>query len=114
MSDIIIADVDTISELSGAFGGFKTDIETATSKLSNVAIIAGNFTDAKELETTVKTRTEELTANLKGLSDALDSISGSLETIAGKYQSTADQNSMTAQNVQELIDGIDKYLPGFK
>lgn len=112
--NIIIADVNTIKELAGAFGDFKTDIETATTKLTDLKIAAGDFTDADELETLFNKRTGELTTNLKGLSDTLGVIKDNLQYIAENYEGTEKLNELTAKDLEGMIEGIEKYLPGYK
>ena len=103
-----------INDLAKAFDGFKTEITTVTNELTKIEIKAGKFTDADNLESHVETRTTELKTNLEGLAGALGEISTKLTTIANKYTKTEDQNKLTAKDLEDLIDGVEKYLPGFE
>jgi hypothetical protein len=113
LPNLVSADVDSIQDLSGVFDTLKTDIEKATTKLDQIKIAAGDFTDADNLETTVTTRIGDLKTNLGGLSKALGIISENLGTIATKYTSTENQNKLTAKDLDDMINDLETALPGF-
>ena len=107
----IVADAPSIAGLAKQFATFKTDIDTATAKLADVKIVAGDFVDAHDLETTVQERTEQLKKTFEAIAKALDIISTKLTAIANKYTKTEEQNGLTADAVQDIVDGVDTALP---
>ncbi|WP_238020091.1 hypothetical protein KZZ52_15255 [Dactylosporangium sp. AC04546] len=109
----IVYDADTIGELATAFTKLKADVEDhGVKELAKVAVVAGDFFDADELEKLVTDRKTQLETNLKGLADALGIIGEKLAQVAKNATSTEAQNNLTAADLQGLIDGVTAKLPG--
>ncbi len=111
---ILTSTATDIASLATAFDTFKGDIDGAIQQLGDVNVVAGDFAEATTLVNTVTNRTTELNTNLTGLSKALETISTNLNIIATNVTSTDDQNKLTADALNDLVNGLDTDLPGFE
>jgi uncharacterized protein YukE len=112
MAEEIYVSDTMIKTLGTQFNGWAEDVKKLLGKITGVTITPGDFPAGTHLQTTFGTRRTELATNLENIETALTTISTNLNKIAELYKGTDHDNTITAQDIDPLINGVDTSLPG--
>lgn len=112
MTEVQVDDV-AINKSGEQFLVWHDDLDKTVKSLGNINLVPGDFPDANDLKTLVKTRSEEVNTLLINVQKAIGVIGNQLKTVAKKYKDTEHDNTIVGKDLDDLVTGLNKSLPGF-
>jgi hypothetical protein len=111
----ILVDPEQLITLANQLSALVPDIQDAKTRMDSVNLVAGLFWDAQHFKDTIGTsengRATIYSTHLQNLQTALNNFSTGLHNIAKNYDSAEAMNKNLVQQLAELKQQVDPYIP---
>jgi hypothetical protein len=109
--DDIKVDGNAIRAFAKTVQGWAQDFPALRTQIVGINVSPGAFDHGTWLKQQVDTHKNQLGTNLDNLQNALTELGTRLNEIVDMYARTEDLNKLDADKLQNLVNGVNKYLP---
>ena len=102
-----------ISKSGNKFVTFEEDIRKIGTSLDAISIQPGDFKDGDDLKKAVQDRVTKVKTFVKNIEKSVGDVGTNLIDVAKNYKKTDDDTTITAKDLNTLVNSLDKDLPGF-